>query len=150
MEVDIKNNNLNYISVPLKKSRYNLLAIEFAILKCIIHFKKNSIYLRKSVGGRSRGRGREAGSRIPSEQRAGCRTLSRDPGVIIWAEGRHLTDWATQVPRNSLVFNTLMGLYRHHHFLTLEHFYSAPNSPSKSHTCSSYFLFSPSPTSKNH
>ena len=40
-----------------------------------------------------RGRGR---SRFPAEQRAQCGTRSQDPGIMTWAEGSCLTNWATQ------------------------------------------------------
>lgn len=41
-------------------------------------------------GGRSRGR-----RRFPAEH---GRAQYQNPGVMAWAEGRHLTDWATQAP----------------------------------------------------
>ena len=52
-----------------------------------------------SRGGKGRGR-----SRLPAEQEAQCRTRSQDPGIITWAKGRCLINWATQVPEcmNSL------------------------------------------------
>ena len=46
-------------------------------------------------GGRIRRRGR---SKLPAEQGAYCGAPSQDPGIMTWAEGRHLTDWATQAP----------------------------------------------------
>ena len=35
-------------------------------------------------------------SSLPAEQGAQCRTRSQDPGIMTWAEGRHLAYWATQ------------------------------------------------------
>ena len=47
------------------------------------------------TGGRVRGRGT---SRLPSEQGAWYGAQSQDPGIMTWAEGRHLTD--TPAPLN--------------------------------------------------
>ena len=47
---------------------------------------------------RGKGRGRER-SRLPPEQGAWSGAPSQDPGIMTWAEGRHLTDWATQEPQ---------------------------------------------------
>ena len=33
-----------------------------------------------------------------------CKALSQDPGIMIWAQGRHLTDWATQAPLPQIFF----------------------------------------------
>ena len=49
----------------------------------------------EGAAGRERGR-----SRLPMEQDAWYGTQLQDPGIIIWAKGRCLTNWATQVPRN--------------------------------------------------
>ena len=51
-------------------------------------------------GGGAEGEG-EAGS--PAEQGARHGAQSQDPGIMTWAEGRCLTDWATQA-RLLLVF----------------------------------------------
>ena len=62
-------------------------------------FFKDFIYLRERERtqevGRVTGRRR---SRLPAEQGALHRSLSQDPGITAWAEGRCLTDWATQHP----------------------------------------------------
>ena len=34
-----------------------------------------------------------------TEQGVGGRAQSQDPGIMTWAEGRHLTYWATQAPQ---------------------------------------------------
>ena len=36
--------------------------------------------------------------RLPREQGAQSGAPSQNPGIMTWAEGRHLTQWATQVP----------------------------------------------------
>lgn len=66
------------------------------------NFLKDFYYLferesepEREAWARRRGRGR---SRLPTEEGAPCRTRSWDPGIMTWAEGRRLTDWATQVP----------------------------------------------------
>jgi len=41
-------------------------------------------------------RERQREKQAPKEQRARCGTRSQDPGIVTWAEGRRLTDWATQ------------------------------------------------------
>ena len=46
-------------------------------------------------GGRGRGR-----SRLPAEQGAQCKAWSYDPGIMTWAEGRCLSDWAPRHPGN--------------------------------------------------
>ena len=60
-------------------------------------FLKDFIYLfekaRAQVGARERGG--EADSPISREPNTGLG--SQDPGIMTWAEGRHLTNWATQV-----------------------------------------------------
>ena len=53
------------------------------------------IWERESIS-RGRGRGR---SRLPAEQRALCQGLY--PRIMTWAQGRCLTDWATQAPIKS-------------------------------------------------
>ena len=54
------------------------------------------IYWTQSTSrGSSTGRGR---SILPTEQGARCKAPSQDPRIITWAEGRCLTNWATQVP----------------------------------------------------
>ena len=45
--------------------------------------------------GRGKGKGK---NRLPAEQGAWCKALSQDPRIMIWAKGRHLNDWAPQVP----------------------------------------------------
>ena len=35
-------------------------------------------------------------SRLPIKQGAQCRARSQNPGIMTWAEGRCLTNWATQ------------------------------------------------------
>ena len=58
---------------------------------------KDFIYLRERESTRKgRGRGRRR-SRLPTEQGSQCGVRSQDSGIITWAEGRCLTDWATQV-----------------------------------------------------
>ena len=47
-------------------------------------------------GERSEGQG-EADSSLSTEPH-GCKTRSQDPGIMTWAEGRCLTNWATQAP----------------------------------------------------
>ena len=54
------------------------------------------IYLNER-GRTSSGKGRGwERSRLPAEQGALCRSQSQDPEIMIWAEGRRLTNWATQ------------------------------------------------------
>ena len=51
---------------------------------------------RAQAGGEAgRGRGRR---RLSTKQGAQCRAQSQDPEIMIWAEGRCLANWATQVP----------------------------------------------------
>ena len=60
-----------------------------------LFFKILCIYLREREHeqkvGRERGR-----SRLLTEQGAWRGAPSQDPGIMTWAEGRHLTKWATQ------------------------------------------------------
>ena len=46
------------------------------------------------VAGRERGR-----NRIPAEQEAQPGTWSQASGIMTWAKGRRLSDWATQAPQ---------------------------------------------------
>ena len=65
-------------------------------------FLKDFIYLRERAQGVSKhkrvGRGR---GRLPAEQGGRRVALFQDPGIITWAEGRHLTESPTR-PRNDL------------------------------------------------
>ena len=90
----------NSTSIPYSgkcKSHIQPLDLSFFLMKKFIFFKILFIYLRESekehggVGGRRR-------ARFPTEQGAQCGTRSQDHGIRTWAESRHLTDWATQVP----------------------------------------------------
>ena len=58
---------------------------------------------------RGRGRGR---SRLPAEHRVTHETQSQDPGIMTWAEGKRLTDWATQAPYSSNNFKVLFFAFR--------------------------------------
>ena len=50
--------------------------------------------------GKRDSRGRDRGkSRVMTERRDWCGAWSQDPEIVTWAEGRRLTDWATQVPQ---------------------------------------------------
>ena len=64
---------------------------------------KDFIYLweRAQAGARGREGGR---SRLPTEQGAKYGAWSQDLGIMTRAQGRHLTSWATQVPRLSFLF----------------------------------------------
>ena len=42
---------------------------------------------------------REREKQTPNRVGSWCEAWSRDPGVMTWAKGRHLTNWATQVPQ---------------------------------------------------
>ena len=55
------------------------------------------VHVREERERESRGSGRER-SILPTEQGSQCRTRSQDPGIMIWAEGRCLTNWAIQAP----------------------------------------------------
>ena len=73
-------------------------------LFCLFVFKILFIYLRERQRDSKTawmGRGwREGRSSLPTEQGAQCWAQSQDPRIMTWAEGRRLTDWATQVPLN--------------------------------------------------
>ena len=60
------------------------------------------IWERAQAGGRCRGR-----SRLPTEQGAQCRTRSQDPMIMTWAEGRCLTDCATQAAPPQYFFSLI-------------------------------------------
>ena len=69
-------------------------------------FFKDFIYLldreRGQAGGTADwGWGR---SRLPTARWSGDGARSQDPGIMTWAEGRHLTDWAAQVPPFCMLF----------------------------------------------
>ena len=56
------------------------------------------IYLRQraEVRRKVKGRGR---NRLLAHQGAQIGVWSQDPGILTWAQGRHFTYWATQVPQ---------------------------------------------------
>ena len=64
------------------------------------------------IGARERGRVRGR-SRLSTVQGAHCRDSgapSQEPGLMTWAKGRHLTNWATQVlPFSALFCHSKMG-----------------------------------------
>ena len=71
-----------------------------------LFFKEFICSLERKGGGKAqaeRGAEGERGtSRPPTEQRAWqCGAQSPDPGIMTWAKGRCLTNWATQVPWDS-------------------------------------------------
>ena len=40
----------------------------------------------------------EREKQTPQEEGARCRAQSQDPGIMTWAQGIYLNDWATQAP----------------------------------------------------
>ena len=50
------------------------------------------LFMKDTERGRDIDRGR---SRLPAEQGAWYGAQTQDPGIITWAEGRCLTNWAT-------------------------------------------------------
>ena len=60
------------------------------------------------------GRGRRRGtSRLPGEQGAQPGAWSQDSEIMPWAEGKHLTDWTTQVPlKTDFKDSKYMSLYK--------------------------------------
>ena len=67
-----------------------------------IFLKNILIYLREKQSTQAEGRGRGR-NRLPMEHGAQFGAWSHDPGIMTWAEGRHLTNWATQVPPHSFI-----------------------------------------------
>ena len=105
-----------FISLSLRPSKTKYLGerqylIHLFILITLMFLKILFIYLTEREPespswGRREGRGR---SRLPTEQGAGCRAPSQDPGVMTWAKGRCLTDWATQAPLITLISCPTLG-----------------------------------------
>jgi len=79
------------------------LASPFVMLCHIFFFflKILFIYLRETEWETENMRGRRVRGRggLPAEQGARCGTRSRDSGIVTWAEGSRLTNWATQAPQ---------------------------------------------------
>ena len=69
---------------------------------CFYKFLFFKFYLlgRESMSRGEKQRARE--KQILYEQGARCRSLSQDLRIMTWADGRRLTDWATQLPLTSL------------------------------------------------
>ena len=65
----------------------------FIFLKIFIYLFICQRERERASTGRQSGRGR---SRLPAEQGARCGTRSQDAGIMTWAEGSRLTNWATQ------------------------------------------------------
>ena len=66
-------------------------------------FKILYIYWRECESKNTcRGRGRRR-SRFPIEQGAWWKAGSQDPEIMTWAKGRHLTNWAIQVPHATVL-----------------------------------------------
>ena len=86
---------------------WDMVPILFLPFFSFFFFKILFIYLREQEWegehkqGEHRGRGR---SRFPAEQGAGA--WSQDSGIMTWAKGRCLPNWATQVP----LFLSLWGI----------------------------------------
>ena len=62
-------------------------------------FLKDFLFIHLREWQRAQGRRRERGrgrSRLPAKQGARCGAWSQDLEIMIWAEGRCLTIWATQ------------------------------------------------------
>ena len=65
-----------------------------------IHFRE-----RKSRGkGRGRGRKRKNPQTDPCWVQSQSRAQSQDPEFMTWTKGRHLTNWATQLPSTLFLF----------------------------------------------
>ena len=54
--------------------------------------KENGRVLAQAGGGRGK-------SKLPTEQGGSCGAPFQDPGIMTWAEGRHVIDLATQEPK---------------------------------------------------
>ena len=71
----------------------------------VVVFKRFYLFIweseRAQAGGAAEGE-EEAGSLLSREAQRGIR--SQDPGIMTWAEGRRLTNWATQAPQFCFVF----------------------------------------------
>lgn len=61
------------------------------------------LYLRERDNERAQ-EGRRGRSRLPAKQGVPCGAQSQDPEITTQAEGRCLTDWATQVPPQQNIF----------------------------------------------
>ena len=77
----------------------------FFLVPHSMEVKENNLFLKKILfiwergreraqaeGTAGRGRGR---SKLPAEQGAGHGAWSQDSEIMIWAKGKHLTNWAT-------------------------------------------------------
>ena len=66
----------------------------------------------QSMGGGSSGKGqKERDKQTLSWAGSWHRARTQDPRILIWAEGRHLTDWATQVALKSTLFKEKVFVY---------------------------------------
>lgn len=77
---------------------------------CRIFFFFNGLFIhlteRESTSRKGRGRGR-CRRRLPTELGAQHRTPYQDPETRAWAQGRHPTIWATQVPPGCVEFQSV-------------------------------------------
>ena len=78
------------------------------LLLLLLLLLQDFIYLReKRVSEKEHEQGeRQREKPTPSEQGAWRGAPSQDPGIMTWAEGRCLTDWATQVPPEEHLWKT--------------------------------------------
>jgi len=69
-----------------------------------VFFKILCIYLRERVHAHAHERGGREGQKERDKQTPRwVWTWSQDPEVMTWAEGRRLTDWATQAHQKTLL-----------------------------------------------
>ena len=81
----------------MDKERFFIFFIFLRLIDWLIwERQKERAWVRR--GGR--GRMRESSSTLPTEHRTWHGARSQHPGIMTWAKGRHLSDWATQVPLN--------------------------------------------------
>jgi len=93
-------------NLPWSNPQYQFNIMKYTSSFYWIIFFKDFIYLfdrERAQVGRVVDRGRRR-SRLPAEQGARCGARSQHPGIMTWAEGRHLTIWATQAPQGDIIF----------------------------------------------
>ena len=99
----LNESNLHLFYSPFHKN-YHFILFQFIFKDFYLFIWQWESAQAGGVAGRGGGR-----SRLPTEQRALCGAPSQDPGIMIWAKGRYLIDWATRHPSNSFLKTNILG-----------------------------------------
>ena len=93
-----ENKGQGIVKLPQNLFYYFEGGLFFSFLKILFIYLTERERERERENNQGSNKGEER-SRLSIEQGAWCEAQSQDPGIVTWAENRHSTAWATQVPQ---------------------------------------------------